>query len=101
MENSPKNLLDQTKAARQARHAWYFYDFGNSAYASVILLSVYSTYFKNVVVGGAEGTRLWGLSVGIAAIILAEGFLLPRRKGASQIVAAAPLAETPAGDGNG
>jgi len=56
---------------RKSRWSWYFYDFGNSAYASVILLSVYSTYFKNVVVGGAEGTRLWGLSVGIAAIIVA------------------------------
>ena len=54
MENSPKILLDQTKAARHARHAWYFYDFGNSAYAAVILLAVFSAYFKNVVVGGAE-----------------------------------------------
>ncbi len=71
MENSPKNLLNQTKAARHARHAWYFYDFGNSAYAAVILLAVFSAYFKNVVVGGAEGTRLWGISVGIAAILVA------------------------------
>ena len=71
MENSPKNLLDQTKAARRARHAWYIYDFGNSAYAAVILLAVFSAYFKNVVVGGAEGTRLWGISVGIAAILVA------------------------------
>jgi len=71
MENSPKKLLDQTKTARDARHAWYFYDFGNSAYAAVILLAVFSAYFKNVVVGGAEGTRLWGISVGIAAILVA------------------------------
>ena len=71
MESSTKNLLDQTKAARHARHAWYFYDFGNSAYAAVILLAVFSAYFKNVVVGGAEGTRLWGISVGIAAILVA------------------------------
>jgi MFS transporter, UMF1 family len=59
------------KTAKRSRHAWYWYDFGNSAYASVILLAVYSAYFKNAVVGGAEGTRLWGLSVGIAAIIVA------------------------------
>ena len=71
MESSTKNLLDQTKAARHARHAWYIYDFGNSAYAAVILLAVFSAYFKNVVVGGAEGTRLWGISVGIAAILVA------------------------------
>lgn len=59
------------KATRKSRWSWYFYDFGNSAYASVVLLAVYSAYFKNAVVGGAEGTRLWGISVGIAAILVA------------------------------
>lgn len=57
--------------SKRPRWSWYFYDFGNSAYASVILLAVFSAYFKNVVVGGAEGTRLWGLAVGIAAVIVA------------------------------
>ncbi|MEN6636003.1 MAG: hypothetical protein ABFC56_09145, partial [Clostridiaceae bacterium] len=57
--------------SKRPRWSWYFYDFGNSAYASVILLAVYSAYFKGTVVGGAEGTRLWGVSVGIAAIIVA------------------------------
>ena len=61
----------ETVAQKRSRWSWYFYDFGNSAYASVILLAVYSTFFKNVVVGGAEGIRLWGLSVGIAAVLVA------------------------------
>jgi UMF1 family MFS transporter len=56
---------------RRERWAWYMYDFGNSAYAAVILLAVYSAYFKQQVVGGAEGTRLWGLSVGIAMLVVA------------------------------
>lgn len=56
---------------KKARRSWYFYDFGNSAYAAIVLLAVYSAYFKNVVVGGAEGTRLWGISVGIAAVLVA------------------------------
>ena len=34
-------------------------------------MAVYSAYFKNAVVGGAEGTRLWGWSVGIAAVLVA------------------------------
>ncbi|MCL1830200.1 MAG: MFS transporter [Oscillospiraceae bacterium] len=60
------------KKEKRARISWYFYDFGNSSYASIILLAVFSIYFKNVVVGdGAEGTRLWGLSVGIAAAVVA------------------------------
>ena len=62
---------NDSKAAKRPRWSWYFYDFGNSAYASVILLAVYSAYFKNAVVGGAEGTRLWAISVGIAAVLVA------------------------------
>lgn len=61
----------ESKEVKRARHAWYYYDFGNSAYAAIILLAVFSIYFKNDVVGGAEGTRLWGIAVGIAAIIVA------------------------------
>ena len=58
--------------ARKRNHwAWYMYDFGNSAYAAVILLAVYSAYFKNAVVGGAEGSRLWGFSLGAAMLVVA------------------------------
>jgi UMF1 family MFS transporter len=50
---------------------WYLYDFGNSAYAAVILLAVYATYFKEAVVGTAEGSRYWGIAVGIAMLTVA------------------------------
>lgn len=53
------------------RVAWYLYDFGNSAYASVVLLAIYSAYFKEGVVGGAEGARLWGYSIAIAMLVVA------------------------------
>lgn len=59
------------KSTRRERWAWYFYDFGNSAYAAVVLLAVYSAYFQGQVVGGAEGSRLWGISVGIAMLFVA------------------------------
>jgi UMF1 family MFS transporter len=58
-------------STRRERWAWYLYDFGNSAYASVVLLAVYSAYFKDQVVGGAEGTRMWGLALGIAMLVVA------------------------------
>jgi len=61
----------ERKSTRRERWAWYLYDFGNSAYASVVLLAVYSTYFKGEVVGGAEGSRLWGLAIGIAMLVVA------------------------------
>ena len=59
------------KARNREQRAWYLYDFGNSAYAAVVVLAVYSAYFKGSVVGGAEGTRLWGISVGIAMLVSA------------------------------
>jgi len=61
----------ETKSTRRERRAWYLYDFGNSAYAAVVLLAVYSAYFQGQVVGGAEGSRLWGLAVGIAMLVVA------------------------------
>ena len=63
---------DSPSAATRREHwAWYLYDFGNSAYAAVVLLAVYSAYFQGSVVGGAEGSRLWGIAVGIAMLTVA------------------------------
>jgi UMF1 family MFS transporter len=59
------------RPATRSRLAWYAYDIGNSAYAAVVLLAVYAAYFKEHVVGGPEGSRLWGLSVGIAMLVVA------------------------------
>jgi UMF1 family MFS transporter len=58
-------------STRRERWAWYLYDFGNSAYASVVLLAVYSAYFQGQVVGGARGSFLWGLAVFIAMLVVA------------------------------
>jgi len=58
-------------STRRERIAWYLYDFGNSAYAAVVLLAVYSAYFQKQVVGGAEGSRLWGLAIAVAMIAVA------------------------------
>ena len=59
------------KERKRAQLGWYLYDFGNSAYAAVVLLAIYSAYFKGEVVGGAEGSRLWGIAVGIAMLVSA------------------------------
>ena len=61
----------QPTSTRRERWAWYLYDFGNSAYAAVVLLAVYSAYFQGAVVGGSEGSRLWGIAVGIAMVTVA------------------------------
>ncbi len=64
-------MLSKLKTMNREHLAWYLYDFGNSAYAAVVLLAIYSAYFKGEVVGGAEGSRLWGISVGIAMLVVA------------------------------
>ncbi len=58
---------------KRAQRAWYMYDFGNSAYAAVVLLAVFSRYFVEVVAKDATlpGTTLWNYAVVIAAIIVA------------------------------
>jgi len=66
-----QHKLQRRPVSKRELWAWYLYDFGNSAYAAVILLAVYSAYYKQQVVGGAEGSRLWGLSVGIAMLVVA------------------------------
>lgn len=57
----------------RARWAWYLYDFGNSAYAAVILLAVFSRYFVDAVAKDTSlpGTTLWNYAVVIAALIVA------------------------------
>ncbi len=64
-------LNKEERVKRRAQWAWYLYDFGNSAYAAVILLAVYSAYFQGKVVGGSEGTRMWGFALGIAMLVVA------------------------------
>jgi UMF1 family MFS transporter len=66
MENSV-----ELKQKRRAQWAWYLYDFGNSAYAAIVLLAVYAAYFKQAVVGTAQGSALWGLSLTISMLVVA------------------------------
>jgi len=59
------------KQKKRAQWAWYLFDFGNSAYAAVGLLAVYAAYFKQSVVGTAQGSALWGLSLTISMLVVA------------------------------
>ncbi len=61
----------EIKQKKRMQWAWYLYDFGNSAYAAVVLLAVYATYFKNVVVSGPQGSAMWGLALMIATLVVA------------------------------
>ncbi|KAF0108879.1 MAG: MFS transporter UMF1 family [Anaerolineaceae bacterium] len=65
--------INEAKLHKRQKWAWYMYDFGNSAYAAVILLAVFSKYFVEVVAKDASlpGTTLWNYAVVIAAVIVA------------------------------
>jgi UMF1 family MFS transporter len=64
-------MTQDAATKKKEQWAWYLYDFGNSAYAAVVLLAIYATYFQDEVVGGSEGSAKWGLSVGIAMLVVA------------------------------
>ncbi len=63
--------MNEKKKINREHWAWYMFDFGNSAYAAVVLLAVYSAYFQGAVVGGSEGSRLWGVAIFWAMLIVA------------------------------
>ncbi|MBW6514976.1 MAG: MFS transporter, partial [Candidatus Syntrophosphaera sp.] len=52
---------------------WMFYDFANSAFTTVIVSVVFSTYFISKVALGVEGygERIWGLAVGTSMTLVA------------------------------
>ena len=47
----------KTVSRKKEHWAWYLYDFGNSAYAAVVLLAIYSLYFQGVVVSGNRSPK--------------------------------------------
>jgi UMF1 family MFS transporter len=58
-------------SARRTIVAWTLYDFANSAFAAVVLSTVYPAYYANVVVGNADGRGdfWWGAAVSTAMVI--------------------------------
>src|SRR2546427_10782275 len=64
-------LLAVPASARRTIVAWTLYDFANSAFAAVVLSTVYPAYYANVVVGNADGRGdfWWGAAVSTAMVI--------------------------------
>ena len=53
--------------------AWALYDFANSAFAAIVLATIFPAYYANIVVGNAEGRGdfLWGLAVSTSMVLVA------------------------------
>jgi MFS transporter, UMF1 family len=60
-----------TRSSLRTIVAWTLYDFANSAFASIVLSTVYPAYFANLVVGNATGRGdfLWGSAISTAMVI--------------------------------
>jgi MFS transporter, UMF1 family len=72
-----------TPATRRELFAWAMYDFANSGYTTVVLTTIFNTYFVGVVAGRASGftegagTLLWTLAVSIPnALVLVSAPVL-------------------------
>ncbi|MGR9036432.1 MAG: MFS transporter [Gammaproteobacteria bacterium] len=59
-------------AGKKELLAWAFFDFANSGYTTVVLTTIFSTYFVRVVASGTPGlaTLLWSIAIGLANLIV-------------------------------
>ncbi len=72
MENKSLGQPAASASRRLALIAWTFYDFGNSAFASVIQTFVFAAYFvAHVAPNTAVGTAAWGSLTGMSAFVVA------------------------------
>jgi UMF1 family MFS transporter len=57
--------------ARRTIVAWTLYDFANSAFAAIVLSTIYPAFYANAVVGNADGRGdfWWGTAVSTAMIV--------------------------------
>src|SRR5688572_11428161 len=64
-------LLAVPPSARRTIVAWMLYDFANSAFAAIVLATIYPAYYANAVVGNATGRGdvWWGTAVSTAMVI--------------------------------
>lgn len=59
---------------RQRLVAWCLYDWGNSAFTTLVVTFIYSTYFSQALAPDpATGTVLWSRAMGISALLVALG----------------------------
>lgn len=65
-------ILTSPKMNKRAILSWCFYDWGNSAFSTVILTFVFATYFtEKVAINKIIGTSQWGTAVAIAGLVIA------------------------------
>lgn len=65
-------MAENVNHNRKAVWAWYFYDFGNSAFTTLIVTFIYATYYAKVMAASElDGTWLWSIGVSFTAVTVA------------------------------
>jgi UMF1 family MFS transporter len=63
---------DSATYDRRAVWSWALYDFANSAFNTLVVTFVYSTYFTSEIAASDEvGTTLWGNAAAVSAVLIA------------------------------
>ena len=66
------NATAPTGAPRKAVWGWALYDFGNSAFTTLIVTFIYSFFFaQQIAPDGDTGTRIWANGIAVTAVIVA------------------------------
>jgi MFS transporter, UMF1 family len=61
-----------TETRRRQVRSWALYDFGSSAFNTLIVTFIYSVFFARVIVGDVDrGTALWAYALNISAVTVA------------------------------
>ena len=64
--------MDTPRSDRRSIFAWCLYDWGNTAFGTVIITFVFSVYFARGVVGDeTHGAALWGYAIAASGFIIA------------------------------
>lgn len=50
---------------------WSLYDFGSSAFNTLIVTFIFSLYFQGTIAGGDTGTVMWGHALNVSAVLVA------------------------------
>lgn len=72
MTNTSKNMQTVLKGQKRSIVAWCVYDWGNSAFSTVIITFVFSVYFARGIVGDAiQGSALWSYAIAASGFVIA------------------------------
>lgn len=59
-------------SSRRAVYSWALYDFGNSAFTTLVVTFIYATYFAEVIApDSTRGTVLWSRAITVTAVVVA------------------------------